>query len=109
IGGSLVPHGGQNMMEPAAQGRPVLYGPHVDNFLVETRALEAAGAARRVADDAELERALGELARDPALRGEMGRRARAEVDGQRGATAATLRALEQRRVLPRPGLRPGPL
>ncbi|MEL6430439.1 MAG: glycosyltransferase N-terminal domain-containing protein [Planctomycetota bacterium] len=109
IGGSLVPHGGQNMMEPAAQGRPVLYGPHVDNFLVETRALEAAGAARRVADDAELERALGELARDPALRGEMGRRARAEVDGQRGATAATLRALEQRRVLPRPGLSPGPL
>jgi len=100
IGGSLVPHGGQNMMEPAAQGRPVLYGPHVQNFLLETAALEAAGAARRVPDEAALGAALAELVRDPALRAEMGERGRAEVAGQRGATAATLAALEARIGLP---------
>lgn len=100
IGGSLVPHGGQNMMEPAAQGRPVLYGPHVHNFLLETAALERAGAARRVQDEDALRQALAELAADPALRHEMGERGRAEVAGQRGATAATLAALEERIGLP---------
>ena len=47
VGGSLVPHGGQNMLEPAAGGRATLYGPHVDNFRQEAELLESAGASVR--------------------------------------------------------------
>lgn len=96
IGGSLIPHGGQNMMEPAAQGRPVIYGPHVQNFLEETAILEAAGAALRVSDEQELEGALRGLAADPGERLRMGERGRAAVAAQRGATRATLVALAER-------------
>jgi 3-deoxy-D-manno-octulosonic-acid transferase len=72
VGGSLVPHGGQNMLEPAAQGRAVVYGPHVHNFRQEAALLENAGASRRVADGAELETALRELLADPEGRARMG-------------------------------------
>src|SRR5690606_2279128 len=66
VGGSLVPHGGQNMLEPAAQAKPVLYGPYTGNFVQETTLLERAGAARRVQDAAELTAVVRELAQDPA-------------------------------------------
>jgi 3-deoxy-D-manno-octulosonic-acid transferase len=46
VGGSLVPHGGQNMLEPAAQGKAVLFGPHVENFDQEAALLLAAGRLR---------------------------------------------------------------
>lgn len=96
IGGSLIPHGGQNMMEPAAQGRPVIYGPHVQNFLEETAILEAAGAALRVSDEPGLEEALRSLAGDMEERLRMGERGRTAVAAQRGATRATLAALAER-------------
>lgn len=96
IGGSLVPHGGQNMMEPAAQGRPVIYGPHTGNFVAETRLLEGAGAAIRVQDEGELRAAIQRLAADPAERQRLGERGRAAVASQGGATAATLEALRER-------------
>ncbi|MEM9383338.1 MAG: glycosyltransferase N-terminal domain-containing protein, partial [Planctomycetota bacterium] len=72
IGGSLIPHGGQNMMEPAAQGLPVLYGPHVQNFLRETETLEASGAALRVPDADALGRELARLRADADERRAMG-------------------------------------
>ena len=50
VGGSLVPHGGQNMLEPAAQGRAVVFGPNVDNFREEAGLLERAGASCTVRD-----------------------------------------------------------
>ena len=96
IGGSLVPHGGQNMMEPAAQGLPVLYGPHTGNFVAETRLLEGAGAALKVQDEVELEDAIRDLAEDAKLRQALGERGRAAVASQGGATAATLEALRER-------------
>lgn len=96
IGGSLIPHGGQNMMEPAAQGRPVIYGPHVQNFLKETELLEQAGATIRVADPAALGVALRELWADATRRSAMGAAGRAAVAAQRGATGATLKALDER-------------
>ncbi|MEM8711259.1 MAG: glycosyltransferase N-terminal domain-containing protein [Planctomycetota bacterium] len=96
IGGSLIPHGGQNMMEPAAQGCAVVYGPHVQNFLNETAMLEKAGAARRVGDAAGLQAAIADLVVDLDLRLRMGDAARQAVKGERGATKATLEALRER-------------
>src|SRR6185503_18805912 len=61
VGGSLVPHGGQNMLEPASQGRAVLFGPHVENFDQEAALLLAAGACLVVPDAAALERELARL------------------------------------------------
>lgn len=96
IGGSLVPHGGQNMMEPAAQGRPVIYGPHVQNFAEETALLEGVGAAIRVGDRHGLAAELKRLADDEEARRRMGQAGRAALIGQRGATGATLSALADR-------------
>ncbi|HEX6885222.1 MAG TPA: glycosyltransferase N-terminal domain-containing protein [Planctomycetota bacterium] len=105
VGGSLVPHGGQNMLEPAAQGKPVLFGPHVDNFDQEAALLTAAGAARTVADEGALERELARLVAAPEERARMGAAGIAAVAAQRGATELTLRALES---LGLPALARGP-
>ncbi|MBA7685979.1 3-deoxy-D-manno-octulosonic acid transferase [subsurface metagenome] len=54
IGGSLVRHGGQNILEPAAAGKPVLFGPHMYNFQEPADILLSAGAAWQVKDEHEL-------------------------------------------------------
>ncbi|MBM3490372.1 MAG: 3-deoxy-D-manno-octulosonic acid transferase [Alphaproteobacteria bacterium] len=71
VGGSLVPHGGQNPLEPARLARPVLFGPHTQNFAEPVTLLLEAGAARRVADAAALAAQLTELLADPARRQRM--------------------------------------
>jgi 3-deoxy-D-manno-octulosonic-acid transferase len=94
VGGSLVPHGGQNMLEPAAQGKAVLFGPNVENFDQEAALLLNAGAACKVADADELARELARLLSDSTARERMGQAGMAAVAAQRGATLLTLRALE---------------
>jgi 3-deoxy-D-manno-octulosonic-acid transferase len=94
VGGSLIPHGGQNMLEPAARGKAVLFGPHVENFDQEAALLLAAGAARQVADEGALERELARLLALPVERENMGRAGMAAVAAQRGASQLTLAALE---------------
>jgi len=101
VGGSLIPHGGQNMLEPAAQGRPVLFGPHVSNFPVGAPLLEGMGAARRVEDPDELARAIGELLADPEARARMAAAGMRAIEQHRGATARTLTLLRER-CLPEP-------
>ncbi|MEL0012113.1 MAG: 3-deoxy-D-manno-octulosonic acid transferase, partial [Alphaproteobacteria bacterium] len=64
VGGSLIPHGGQNMLEAAHLGCAVLHGPHVDNFRSITRDLGAAGASREVADKDTLIDVVGALLAD---------------------------------------------
>lgn len=96
VGGSLVEHGGQNMLEPAAQGCAVVYGPHVDNFRQEAALLETVGASRRVADRAQLRSVLAELAGDASARQRMAEAAQRAVKLQKGATSLTLRALVSR-------------
>ena len=64
VGGSLLPLGGQNLIEAAACGCPVLVGPHTFNFLQATEDAIAAGAARRVANADELGRCVDTLLRD---------------------------------------------
>ena len=68
MGGSFVPHGGQNPVEPAQLGCAVLYGPHMWNFDEITHQLEAAGGALPVADGAALAEAVGRLLADGEAR-----------------------------------------
>jgi 3-deoxy-D-manno-octulosonic-acid transferase len=96
IGGSLVPHGGQNMLEPASQGLPVVYGPHVENFAVEAGLLEEAGASLRLSSPGELAASLYELISDEPRRRAMAHAGLAVVETQKGATRRTLMALEAR-------------
>ncbi|PHV07726.1 3-deoxy-D-manno-octulosonic acid transferase [Janthinobacterium sp. BJB412] len=93
VGGSLLPLGGQNLIEPAALGKPVLIGPHTFNFAVVTEDALAAGGALRVADAAELMAGTARLLGDAALRADMGRRALAFANQHRGATARTVALL----------------
>jgi 3-deoxy-D-manno-octulosonic-acid transferase len=72
VGGSLLPLGGQNLLEACAAGKPVLVGPHTFNFEEATRLAIEAGAALRIDDEKELADALGVLLADPAARERMG-------------------------------------
>jgi 3-deoxy-D-manno-octulosonic-acid transferase len=72
IGGSLLPLGGQNLIEACAAGKPVLIGPHTWNFQQATELAIAAGAAQRVADAAQLAGSLRRLHHDAATRQAMG-------------------------------------
>ena len=93
VGGTFTDRGGQNVLEPAAQGKPVVHGPNVWNFAQEAALLERSGASRRVGDEAGLERALRDLLTDPAARERMAKAGIAAVELQKGATARTVRAL----------------
>lgn len=72
VGGSLVPHGGHNPLEPARLGRPILFGPHMANFSAAAGRLAAAGAAREVDGADGLADALDRLLGDAALRARQG-------------------------------------
>jgi 3-deoxy-D-manno-octulosonic-acid transferase len=86
VGGSLFPHGGQNMIEPAGLGRTVVFGPHIQNFQESVDILLDADAAVLVADAADLRRAILDLADDPARARAMGERARRIVIEHKGAS-----------------------
>jgi 3-deoxy-D-manno-octulosonic-acid transferase len=68
VGGSLLPLGGQNLIEPIAVGRPTLVGPHMFNFAEATEKARAAGAALEVADAGALIAEVAALIGDPARR-----------------------------------------
>jgi 3-deoxy-D-manno-octulosonic-acid transferase len=93
VGGSLVPTGGHNILEPAAFGRAILFGPHMQNFKEIAATFLEQRAAIEVRDEWELEAAFRELLSDAARRGALGRAAQAIVDGNHGARARTLDAI----------------
>ena len=84
-GGSLVPRGGQNILEAAAWGKVVLYGPSMDDFSQEAALLEEAGAGVRVADARELLQRIGSLLDDPQDLRRRGEKGRAVVRANMGA------------------------
>jgi 3-deoxy-D-manno-octulosonic-acid transferase len=90
VGGSLVPVGGHNVLEPAMRGKPVLYGPHTSNFREGALLLERSGGGLVVKDALELERELSRLLEDQDLARRMGDAARAAFAGRQGAVSATL-------------------
>jgi len=90
MGGSLVSAGGHNMLEAAARGKPVLTGPHTENFRDSAELLIACGAARTVSDARTLAAELGALLADPVLRERLGDRGRAAVASRHGAVREVL-------------------
>jgi 3-deoxy-D-manno-octulosonic-acid transferase len=94
MGGSLVPHGGQNPIEPAKLGAAILHGPHVHNFADVFAALDQQGGAMAVADAQQLAAAIGILLRDGHRVRTMARSAAATVDGLGGAVERTMQAIE---------------
>jgi 3-deoxy-D-manno-octulosonic-acid transferase len=93
IGGSLLPLGGQNLIEACAVGTPVLFGPHMFNFTQASTDALAAGAAVQVKDAEALATALGKLFDDPARQVMMSGAASAFAARHRGATARTVAVL----------------
>jgi len=85
VGGSLVPIGGHNLLEPASFGRPVLFGPHTHNFVLMAQLLLEAGGGKRVANGEDLLKEVRGLLTDPGHARAMGRKAKAFVDMNRGA------------------------
>lgn len=90
VGGSLVPRGGQNLLEPAASGVPVLFGPWVDTVRFAADALLAAGGGFQVGDADSLGDEVVRLATDATARARAGERARETVVRNRGPLARTV-------------------
>jgi len=86
VGGSLLPFGGQNLLEALAAGAPTLVGPHTDNFAAAASAAVASGAALRVADADALMTQAGRLLRDSSERAALVAAGRAFIAEHRGAT-----------------------
>lgn len=95
VGGSLVTVGGHNVLEPAAIGLPVLFGPHMHNFLPARDLLLEREAAIQVDGEAELAPALQRLLADAALRMRMGEAGRLAITANRGALKRLLEILAQ--------------
>jgi 3-deoxy-D-manno-octulosonic-acid transferase len=94
VGGSLLPFGGQNLIEAAACGCPALVGPHTYNFAEAAQAAVDCGAALRVADAAGLARGVRELLDDTPRRQAMAAAGREFAAAHRGASARTLALIE---------------
>jgi 3-deoxy-D-manno-octulosonic-acid transferase len=93
VGGSLVPVGGHNILEPAIAGRAPVFGPSMHNFKEIAARFREAGAGIEVADAAELAAAWASLLRDPQERERRGAAAKALVERYRGATDAAIERL----------------
>ncbi|MFH1021418.1 MAG: 3-deoxy-D-manno-octulosonic acid transferase [Pseudomonadota bacterium] len=90
IGGSLVPQRGHNPLEPAVHGKPVLFGPCMEDFAEISRDLLAVGGARQVRDAEELRDVLSLLLADSAARERAGHQAQGLISSRRGVTEAHL-------------------
>jgi 3-deoxy-D-manno-octulosonic-acid transferase len=94
VGGSLVPHGGQNLREPARLRSAILHGPHIANFARVASELGEVGAARQVDDDGALTRAVSALLSEPDAAEAMATRAGNIVDKSQNVLDQTVEALE---------------
>lgn len=90
VGGSLVPSGGHNILEPAAFAKIAVFGPSMENFAEIASRFVAAGAAVQVESPEDAGVAWIELLRNPERRSQMGENARRLVEASRGATGRAL-------------------
>ncbi len=93
-GGSFVERGGQNILEPAACARPVLFGPHMENFADSVRVLQGRGGIQ-LPDAARLQRTLAELLASPDELERLGRMAQEAVRSVSGASQANAEAIAE--------------
>jgi 3-deoxy-D-manno-octulosonic-acid transferase len=98
VGGSFVTRGGQNVLEPAAQGKPVLFGPHMENFKDSVQVLQGRGGIQ-VGTPEQLLKVADELLSRPEQLEELGALARRAVTAIRGASARNVEHMLA--VLPR--------
>lgn len=91
IGKSLTSVGGQNPAEAIALGKPVLFGPHMENFAAITGHLTSIGGAVQVRTEAELREQIASLLSDPNLRSAIGARGADALRAHEGATEKTAR------------------
>jgi 3-deoxy-D-manno-octulosonic-acid transferase len=96
MGGSLLPYGSQNLIEPCALGKPVIVGPSTYNFEEAADGAIGAGAAIRVGDARAALALAAALGRDAARRERMGRNAREFVVAHRGAIERLMAWLERK-------------
>jgi len=100
VGGSLVDKGGHNILEPAVHGKPIVFGPHMENFKEIAESFIASQASIQLAATEQLSEVFVRLAGDPAERARLGGAARALLEANRGAKPATLEAISA--LLPPP-------
>lgn len=105
VGGSLVPAGGHNVLEPAALGIPVLVGPHVFNCAEIIARIETEEGLSRVADPASLAEAVIALLTDERRRHALGERARRQVEANKGAQQRLYELIQTLLSEPRTGAR----
>jgi 3-deoxy-D-manno-octulosonic-acid transferase len=94
IGGSLLPLGGQNLIEAASMGKPILIGPHTFNFAEASKNAIETGAALLVNNVAELRERIQDLQKNTALREKMSKAANRYSEASTGATARLLRLIQ---------------
>jgi len=95
MGGSLATWGGHNLIEPAAEGKPVVFGPHMSNFQEIASSFLEASAAIQVSGREELHEVLLRLLKEEGLRQDLGERARKLVEANRGAGKKTMESARQ--------------
>jgi 3-deoxy-D-manno-octulosonic-acid transferase len=93
VGGSLVATGGHNVLEPAVFGKPIVFGPHMENFLEIADAFVSNGAGVQLSTDEQLEETFVDLMGDPVRRARLGAAARALVEANRGANEKSVTVL----------------
>lgn len=93
VGGSLVATGGHNVLEPAVFGKPIIFGPHMENFFEIADTFVTNGGGVQIADERELEEAFISLMGDPVRRARLGAAARALVEANRGAKEKSVTVL----------------
>jgi len=103
VGGSFIPHGGHNVLEPASLSKAVLFGPHTENFADEVALLLEAEAAILAADAEELEKALGDLLVDGEERSRLGEKAGCAFSGLSGSIERHIQWIDRALTLPMPG------
>jgi tetraacyldisaccharide 4'-kinase len=106
MGGTLAHRGGHNILEPALFAKPVIAGPHMENFQAIWDDFRAAGACIEIADASELAGAVDRLLNDRAAARETGRRALARAEARRGATDRAVQELRQLHARDIPRYRP---
>jgi 3-deoxy-D-manno-octulosonic-acid transferase len=87
MGGTLAERGGHNLLEPALFAKPVIVGPHMENFQEIADQFAAAAAVVKIASSEELAAAVDMLLRDAGRAGKIGQRAQACAEERRGASA----------------------